>query len=62
MPYNIGHVMTAKRGLKCFFDIVVDGRTNIGRVVFQVSNVVHAHLHMTDFSSEMTLYQKLQVR
>ena len=30
--------MSIKRGAKCFFDIVVDGRTNIGRIVFQVSD------------------------
>lgn len=55
--------MSAKRGVKCFFDIVVDGKTNIGRVIFQVSDVVHVFrfLHVTPFSSETMLYRKLQV-
>ena len=32
--------MSAKRGVKCFFDVIVDGRTNIGRIVLQVSKMV----------------------
>ena len=26
----------AKRAVRCFFDVVVDGKTNLGRIVFQV--------------------------
>lgn len=36
--------MSMQRGVKCFFDIVVDGRTNIGRIIFQVSDGAHYEL------------------